>query len=156
MAFGSASCANGFTVLGSVVQFDFAAGALLCGIDDAGIEGPGINVNTDGALVEFSRIENAMDRRQRVDGTGVRGIHLYGFSGLDGAFAGSNILMNDMVVLDHQTADGDGHPAVLVAVVVDGTGVTDLPANGDELVKRSFVDQIASIVLAIPCEIRHE
>ena len=61
--------------------------------------------------------------------------------------------MHHMKILDQQAADGDGHPAVLVAVVVDGTGLADFPADGNQFVERSFVDQVAGVVLAIPGEI---
>jgi hypothetical protein len=45
------------------VELNFAAGALLGRVDDAGVERPGIDVQTDGALIEFAGIEDAMDGR---------------------------------------------------------------------------------------------
>ena len=47
---------SGLAVFGGVVEADFAAGALLGGVDDAGVEGAGVDVEADGALVEFARI----------------------------------------------------------------------------------------------------
>ena len=113
-------------------------------------------MQADGALVEFAGIEDAMDGLEGVDGAGMRGIHLDGFRGLDRGFAESDVLMHDVKILDQQTADGDGHPAVLVAVVVDGTGLADFPADGDQFVERSLVDQVAGVVLAVPGEIGRE
>ena len=110
---------------------DFAAGALLGGVNDAGIERTRIYMQAHGALIELARIEDTVDRFERVDGARLRHIHLDGFGGLDGAFAENDVLMHNVEVLDQQTADGDCHPAVLVAVVVDGTGLADLPADGD-------------------------
>jgi len=138
------------------VELDFAARALLGGVDDAGVEGTGIDVHADGALVEFARIEYAMDRRERVDGAGVRHVHLDRPGGLDGGFAGGDVLMDDVIIFYEQPADGDGHPAILVFVVVDGTDLADFPADGDEFVESSFVDQVAGVVLAVPSEIGTE
>ena len=52
-----------FAVLGGVVELDFAAGALLGGIDDASVERTGIDVKADGALIEFAGIEDAVNGR---------------------------------------------------------------------------------------------
>ena len=80
------------------MEADFAAGALLGGVDDAGVEGAGIDVEADGALVEFARIQNAVNRRERVDGAGLQDIHLNNFSGVDCAFAGGNVLLHDVEI----------------------------------------------------------
>jgi len=112
------------------VELDFAAGALLGGVDDAGVERTGIDVEADGTLIEFAGIEDAVDGGERVDGAGVRHVHLNGIRGLDGGFAFREILMDYVEVLYQQTADGDGHPAVLIAVVVDGADLAYLPADG--------------------------
>jgi hypothetical protein len=145
-----------FAVFSGEVERNFSAGALLGGVDDASVERTGIHVNADGALVEFSRIENAMHGLERIDGAGMRDVHLDDFGGLDGAFAAGNILMDNVEILHQQTAGGDGHPAILVAVVVDGAGLADLPTDGHQFVKRSFVDEVAGVVLAIPDEIGSE
>src|SRR5271155_3438439 len=76
-----------FPVFGGVVEPNFAAGTLLGGVGDAGVERAGINVEADGALIEFPGIEDAMHGRQRIDRTGVRHIHLDCIRGLDGGFA---------------------------------------------------------------------
>ena len=64
-----------------------------------------------------------------------------------------HVLVNHMIVLHQQAADRDRHPAVLVAMIVNGTGLSNLPANRDQLIKRVLIDQIAGVMLAIPREI---
>src|SRR5580700_9158519 len=135
------------------MQFYFAARALLSGVDDASVEGPRIHVQADRALVEIVGIEDAVNGLERVDGAGVRGIHLNGFAGLEAACSASDVLVHDVKILDQKTADGDSHPAVLIFMVVNGAGLADLPADGEQLVEMGFVDQIAGIVLAVPGEI---
>jgi hypothetical protein len=132
---------------------DVSAGTLLGGVNDAGVKRTGINVQAHGALVKFAGIKNTVDGLQRIDGARMRRIHLDGFGGLNGAFAGRDVLMNDVKIFDEQTADRDGHPAILVAMVVDGAGLANLPADGEQLIERRLVDQIASVVLAVPKEI---
>ena len=144
------------SVHGGVVQLDFAAGALFGGVDHASVEGAGVDVQADRALIELAGIEDTMDRLERVDGAGVRGVHLDGFRGFDGGFAESDVLMHDVKILHQQAADGDSHPTVLVAVVVDGTDLSDFPADGNQLVENSFVDQVAGVVLAVPGEVRRQ
>ena len=110
---------------------NFAAGALLSGVDDAAVEGTGVDVQADGALVEFSRVEHTVNGFERINSAGMRSIHLYSFGDFDTALAEGDILIDHVEVLHQQAADGNGHPAVLVAVVVDGAGLADFPADGD-------------------------
>jgi len=70
------------SVFRGVVEFDFAASALIGGIDDAGIEGAGIDVQADRPLIEFARIENAVHGLERIHGTGLSWIHLNRVGGL--------------------------------------------------------------------------
>ena len=71
-------------------------------------------------------------------------------------FPRANILFHDMEILHQQTADGHRHPAILIAMVVDGAGLADFPADGDQFIEGSFIDEVASVVLAVPGEIRSE
>ena len=48
-------------VLAGVVEGDVAVGAFFLGVDFAGVEGLGIDVNADGALSEFRKIQNLVD-----------------------------------------------------------------------------------------------
>jgi hypothetical protein len=138
------------------MQLNFATGAVLCGVNNTAVEWARVDVEADGALVEVARIEDAMHGLKGIDGAGMRRVHLDGVSRLDFAFAEGKILVKHAKILDQQTADGDGHPTVLVFVIVHGAGLADLPTNGDQLIKRSFIDQVTGVVLAIPGEIGSE
>jgi hypothetical protein len=48
-------------VFAGVVEGDVAVGALFSGVDFAGVEGFGIDVDADGALIEFRKIQNLMN-----------------------------------------------------------------------------------------------
>lgn len=150
------SWVNRFAVFGCVVKFDFAARTLLNGINDACIEGPGVNMHADGSLVEFARIQHTMHGLERINRTGTRDIHLERVGRLDCALAAGDVLIYHVKILHEQAANRDGHPAVLVAVIVHGAYLADLPADGDQLVERSLVDEVARVVLTIPGEIRRE
>jgi hypothetical protein len=138
------------------MQLNFATGAVLGGVDETAVEGARVDVEADGALVELAGVENTMYRLEGIDGAGMRGVHLDGVGGLDRALAKGKILVKHAKILDQQTADGDGHPTILVFVVVHGAGLADLPADGEQLIDRSFIDQVAGVVLAIPGEIGSE
>ena len=73
--------ADSLTVFRGVVELDFAAGTLIGRIDDAGIEGAGIDVQADRSLIEFARIENSVHGLQRIHGTGLSWIHFYRVGG---------------------------------------------------------------------------
>ena len=60
------------SVFRGVVEFDFAASALIGGID----------VQADRPLIEFARIENAVHGLERIHGTGLSWIHLKRVGGL--------------------------------------------------------------------------
>lgn len=138
------------------MQLNFATGAVLGRVDHTAVEGTRVDVKTHGALVELAGVDNTMHRLEGIDGTGMRGIHLDGVGGLDFAFAESKILMNHVKIFDQQAADGHSHPTILVFVVVHGAGLADFPADGEQFIKRSFIDQVAGVVLAIPGEIGSE
>ncbi len=80
------------------MELDFAARALLGGVNDASVEGTGVNVQTYRALIEFAGVKDAVDRFEGIDGAGVQCIHLNDFRGLDCAFTESDVLLHDMKV----------------------------------------------------------
>jgi len=112
-----------------VVELDFAAGALIGGIDDASIEGARIDVQADCPLIEFAGIENAVDGLERINGTGLRWIHLYGVGRRKLAGALLQTLRDDTIILNQQFSDRDCHPAILVAMIMYGTGLAYFPAD---------------------------
>ena len=79
--------ADSLSVLSGVVELDFAAGALIGRIDDAGVERAGVDVQADCPLIEFARIENAVHGLEGINRTGLSWIHLNRVGGLQ--FAGS-------------------------------------------------------------------
>src|SRR6266550_1869075 len=142
--------ADFLAVFRGVVELDFAAGTLVGGIDDAGIERAGIDVQTNRSLIELARIENAVHRLERIHGTGLSWIHLHRFSGLELASSFLQALGDNAIILDQEFADRNCHPAILVAMIVYGTGLADFPADCYQFIERSFVHQVSSVVLTIP------
>ena len=132
------------------MELDLAAGVLLGRINHTGIERPGINVQADRSLIEFAWVVDAMHGFLRIDGAGMSGVHLHGVSGFEITRSGLELLRNHTIVFDQQPADGNGHPAILVAVVMHRASLSDLPTHGNQLVERSFVDQVAGVMLSIP------
>ena len=105
-------------VFRGVVEFNFAAGTLIGRIDDASIERSGIDVQADRPLIEFAGIENAVDGLERIHGTGLSRIHLNRVGGGELAGAFLQALGDNTIILNQQFSDGDGHPAILVAMIV--------------------------------------
>src|SRR5260370_25399948 len=82
-------------VFGGVVQFNLTTRTLFCGIDDAGVEGPRIDVQADSARIEGAGIEHTMHGLTRVYGARLRDIHLYCLGGFHLDHAGIRGLMAD-------------------------------------------------------------
>ena len=110
--------ADSLSVFRGVVEFDFTAGTLVGGIDDAGIKGAGIDVQADCPLIEFAGIENAVYGLERIHGTGLSWIHLYRVGRRKLAGALLQALRDDPIILNQQFSDGDCHPAILIAMIV--------------------------------------
>ena len=105
------------------------------------------------ALAEVAGIVDAVNRLQRIDGTGLGWIHFDGVGGFEVAGAGIQILRDDTKVLDPKPSHWNRHPAVLLAVVVHGTGLSHFPTDGNQFIEGRLVDQIAGVVLLVPGEI---
>jgi hypothetical protein len=101
------------------MQFDFAARSLLGRVDHAGIERPRVNVQAYRPLVELARVHDPVHGLDRVDCARMAGIHLDSIRRRQLAFAFFDILKHDFVVLNEEAPDRHGHPAVLVAMIVD-------------------------------------
>jgi hypothetical protein len=52
----------------------------------------------------------------------------------------------DAIVLDAEAADRDGHPAVLVAMIVDAAALADFPADGHAFEESVFKNEIAGVI----------
>jgi hypothetical protein len=135
-----------FAVFAGVVERDVGVGALLAEIDLARIEGLGINVDADGTLVEFEEIENLVDGLEGIDIGGMGGVHFVNVGGDDATLAVGGIALVDAEVLDLQTANGSGHPTVLVAMVMNAAGLADFPADGHAFEDIVLENEIAGVV----------
>src|SRR5258708_31318345 len=76
-----------FAVFAGVMEGDVAVRASLALVDLASVEGPRVNMDTDGALVEFSEIQDLMDGLERVDVRRMGGVHFVDVGGDDAAGA---------------------------------------------------------------------
>jgi hypothetical protein len=133
-------------VFAGVVQGDVAVGAFFAGVDFAGVEGLGVDVDTYGSLIEFGQVQNLMNGFERIYVDGVSAVHFVDFRGDDFAGAAGRVFFLDAEILDFQTADGRGHPTVLIAVIVDAAVLADFPADGHALEEIVFENQIAGVI----------
>src|SRR5579885_1677960 len=139
-----------------VMKIDLAARTLLRRINDARIEGPGVHVQAHGPLLELARIHHPMHRLQRIDRAGMRRVHQFRVCRLQFAAARLQVLEHKPEVLHPQAPDGHGHPAVLVAMIVHRAGLSDVPADRNQLIERRLVDEVASVVLPVPAQVGGE
>lgn len=102
------------------------------------------------ALLELARIHHAMHGIGWVDRTGVRQIHLDGIERFEPAASSLQILVDEVKVFDQEARDGNRHPAILIAMIVHGTGLPGFPADGHQFVEGCAVDQVARVMLPIP------
>ena len=110
------------------------------------IERFGIDVNADGALVEFGEVHDFVDRLHGIDVCGMSGVEIIELGGnnVAGPFCGVAVI--DAIVLDAEAADGRGHPAVLAAVIVDAAVLADVPAKRHALEEIVAKDEIARVI----------
>ena len=106
-----------------------------------------------GALVEFARVQHAVHRLERIDCARMCGVHLKRVRRFQFASALLDLLKHNPVILDKQASDGNRHPAILIAMIVNRADLADFPADGDQLVERRLIDQIARVVLAVPAQV---
>src|ERR1700694_865655 len=87
-----------------------------------------------------------MDGFERIDIGRMRGVHFVDVRGNDATGAAGGVAFGNAKSLDLQTADGRGHPAVLIAMIVNTAGLADLPADGHALEDFVLEDEIAGVV----------
>src|SRR5260370_38718446 len=133
-------------VFAGVVERDIAVGAFLAKVDLASIEGLRVNVDGDGALVEFGEIQNLMDGLERVDMSWIGGVHFVDFGWNNAAGAAHTIAVVNAKILDLQPADGRGHPTILIAMIVNAAGLANLPTDGHALEDFVLEDEVARVV----------
>ena len=133
---------------GSVVEGNVAVGALFELVDFAGVERLGVNVDADGALIVFGEVENLMDGFEGIDVDGIGGVHFVDVGGGESTGAGvvgGGMVVFDAEILDLEAADGSGHPAILVAMIVDAGELADFPADGHTFEKIVFENEVAGV-----------
>jgi 23S rRNA (adenine2503-C2)-methyltransferase len=77
---------------------------------------------------------------------GMGSVHFVDFRGNNFAGAAARVFFIDTKILDFQAADGSGHPAVLIAMIVDAAVLADFPADGHALEEIVFKNEIAGVV----------
>ena len=87
-----------------------------------------------------------MDGLERIDVHGMRAVHFVDFGGDDFAGTAGCIFFFDAKILDFQAADRRGHPAVLIAMIVDAAVLADFPADGHALEELVFENEIAGVI----------
>src|SRR5260370_25868673 len=133
-------------VFAGVVERHVAVGAFFAKVDFASVEGLGVNVDADGALVEFREIQDLMDGLEGVDISGMSWVQFVDFGGDNAASAAPRIAIINAEMLDLHPADRRGHPAGLTSMVVNAAGLADLPANGHALENFVLEDEVARVV----------
>jgi hypothetical protein len=103
-------------------------------------------VNADGALIKFGQVQNLMDRFEGVNVNRMGAVHFVDFRGNDFAGAAGGIFFVDAKILDFQTADGGGHPAVLIAMIVDAAVLPNFPTDSHALEEIVFENEIAGVI----------
>lgn len=129
-----------------VMKRDVAIDAAFEGIDFTAIEGLGIDVYAHGALAKFRQIQHLVNGLEGVDGHGVGGVHLGELGGHQAASLAGLIALLDTIILHAQAADGRGHPAILVTVIMDTAALTNLPTNCHHLAELVAKNEIARVV----------
>src|SRR6266403_6046986 len=119
--------------------------ALVAQIDFATVKGLRVHVNADGTLVEFREVDDFVDGLDGIHVGGMRGIEIVDIRRNDFTSAVRNVALIDAIVLYAEAADGRGHPAVLVAMIVDAAVLADFPADGHALEEIVLENQIARV-----------
>jgi hypothetical protein len=87
-----------------------------------------------------------MDRLQGIDVDGMGAVHFVNFRGNNFAGATARVFFVDAKILDFQAADGGGHPAILIAMIVNAAVLPNFPADGHALEEIVFKNEIAGVI----------
>ena len=71
----------------------------------------------------------------------MRCVHIVVLGGDQLTFAVCGVALLDAKILHPQLADGHGHPAILVAVIVNAAYLSGFPADGDDFEELVLEDQ---------------
>jgi len=92
----------------------------------------------------------------RIDRAGMRQIHFHRVGRFKPALARSQVLLHEMKVLHLQSTYRNGHPAILIAMIMHRTSLSNFPADGEQFVQRSLIDKIARVMLPVPGQVARE
>jgi hypothetical protein len=135
-----------FAVFAGVVEGNVAVSATLALIDFATVEGLGIDVDAYGALIKFRQVQDLVNGLEGIYVNGMGSVHFVDFRGNDFAGATGGVFFIDAEILNFQAAYGSGHPAVLIAMIVDAAVLADFPADGHALEEVVFENEIARVI----------
>jgi len=76
----------------------------------------------------------------------MRAVHFVDFRGNDFAGAAGGVFLFDAKILDFQAADGSGHPAILITMIVNPAVLADFPADRHALEEIVFENEIAGVI----------
>lgn len=76
----------------------------------------------------------------------MRAIHFVDFRRNDFAGAAACVFFFDAKILDFQAADGSGHPAILITMIVNAAVLPDFPADRHALEEIVFENEIAGVI----------
>src|SRR5437879_4857101 len=74
------------------------------------------------------------------------GIEVVKFGGDNVASARGGVAVDHAIILDAQAADGRGHPAILVAMIVDAAVLADVPAKRHAFKQIVAENEIARVI----------
>src|SRR6266851_9680959 len=134
-----------FAVLAGVMQRNVGVSSFVAVVDFAHVERLGIDVDADGAPIEFGKIQNLVNRFERIDVSGMRRIHFVNVGGGEVARVLRGVVLLDAEVLHFQAADRSRHPAILVAMIVDAAELADFPADGHTFERVVLENQVAGV-----------
>ena len=136
-----------------VVKRNIGVSTFFAEVDFTGVEGLGIHMDADGALVEFGQVEDLVDRFQGIDVGGMGGVHFVKVGGKETASAAirtGGVVVLDAEILDFEAANRSGHPTVLIAVIVNAAELPDFPADGHALEHVVLENEIAGVIALGP------
>ena len=102
-------------------------------------------MDADGALIKFRRVDYFVNRFERVDVARMGSIHLIDIGRHDFAGTAPGVALLDAIVLYTQAADGHGHPAILITMIMNTAMLANFPANGHALENFVFENQVAGV-----------
>ncbi len=135
-------------VFAGVVERNVGVGAFIAVIDLAHVERLGVDVDADGALIVFGKIQDLVDGFERIDVGGVRRVHLINVGSDEiacSAMFSIGVTILDTEVLHFEAADRRGHPTILVAMIVDAAELADFPADSHALEHVVLENQVAGV-----------